>query len=141
MSCETPAARVAVNLRHARENLLAGRGPGASEQEVAAHTRNRAVIAGESATRRLALAARDTTRARCDADGLADTIQLASGELAHSLTLIAERLRPGHLTRTVATQVIARVRAHPAPFALVGVALVVHRTWARASSAQDPPRR
>ncbi len=125
MSSETPAERVAVHLRQARENLLAGRGPGASDEEVAAHTRNRVVIAGESATRRLELAARDTVRARRDTGGLTDTIQIAQTELADTLTQITERLRPGHLASTAVTGVIARVRSNPAPLVLVGAALVL----------------
>lgn len=125
MSSETPAERVAVHLRQARENLLAGRGPGASAEEVAAHTRNRVVITGESATRRLELAARDTVRARRDAAGLTDTIQIASAELVDTLTHITERLRPGHLASAGVAGVVARVRANPAPFVLVGAALAL----------------
>lgn len=125
MSSETPDERVAEHLRQARENLLAGRGPGASDEEVAAHTRNRIVIAGESATRRLELAARDTARARRDTGGLTDTIRIAQAGLADTLTQITERLRPGHLAWTAVSGVIPRVRANPAPFAVVGAALVL----------------
>lgn len=113
-----------MNLQQARENLLAGRGPGASDEEVAAHTRNRVVIAGESATRRLELAARDTVRARRDAAGLTDTIQIASAELIGTLTQITQRLRPGHAASTAVTGAITRVRANPAPF-VVGTVLVL----------------
>lgn len=125
MSSEAIADQVRANLRRARENLLAGRGPGASDEEVAAHTRNRVVIAGESATRRLELAARDSVRARRDAAGLTDTIQIASTELVDTLTQITERLRPGHLASAGVTGVVARLRANPAPFVLVGAALVL----------------
>lgn len=125
VSSEAPAERIAERLRQARQNLLAGRGPGASEEEVAAHTRNRVVIAGESAARRLELAARDTASARRDTGGLTDTIHIAQTELADTLTQITERLRPGHLASTAVSGVITRVRANPAPFAVVGAALVL----------------
>ncbi len=124
-SAEAPAERVAVHLRQARENLLAGRGPGASDEEVAAHTRNRVVIAGETATRRLELADRDTVRARRDSGGLTDTIQVAQTELADTLTQITERLRPGLLASAGAAGVVARARANPAPFVVVGAVLVL----------------
>lgn len=125
MSSETVADQVRANLRRARENLLAGRGPGASDEEVAAHTRNRVAVGGDTATRRLELAARDTVRARRDAAGLTDTIQIASAELVDTLTQITERLRPGHLASAGVAGVVARVRANPAPFVLVGAALVL----------------
>jgi len=125
MSSETVADQVRANLRRARENLLGGRGPGASDEEVAAHTRNRVLIGGDTATRRLELAARDTVRARRDAAGLTDTIQIASAELVDTLTQITERLRPGHLASAGVAGVVARVRANPAPFVLVGAALVL----------------
>ncbi|MGI8677784.1 MAG: hypothetical protein ACR2LX_03675 [Jatrophihabitans sp.] len=114
-----------MNLRRARENLLAGRGPGASDAEVAAHTRNRVVIAGESATHRLELAARDTARARRDVSGLTDTIQIASTELADTLTQVTQRLRPEHAASTAVIGAITRVRANPAPFVVVGAILVL----------------
>lgn len=125
MSADVPAGRVRENLRHARDDLLGGRGPGASEEEVAAHTRNRVGIAGVTATRRLELAARDTTRARRDTAGLIDTIQIASGELARSVAQLGERLQPRHLAAMTISGVVARVRANPARFALAGAALVL----------------
>ncbi len=128
-----------MHLRQARENLLAGRGPGASDEEVAAHTRNRVEIAGESATRRLELAARDIVRARRDTGGLTDTIQIAQTELADTLTQITERLRPGHLASTAVTGVIARVRSNPAPFVLVGAALVLLARGLRRHGDHRPP--
>jgi hypothetical protein len=120
-----PAGRVRENLRHARENLLGGRGPGASEEEVAAHTRNRVGIAGVAATRRLELAARDTTRARRDTAGLSDTIEIASGALARTVAQLGARLQPRHLAAMTMRGVVARVRANPARFALAGAALVL----------------
>lgn len=67
----------------ARANLMKGRGPGADDQEIAAHTRNRVVVAGMSATRRLELAARDTVRARGDESQLTGVTQRRQGERAH----------------------------------------------------------
>ena len=67
----------------ARAELMQGRGPGADEEEIAAHTRNRVVVAGMSATRRLELAARDTARARGDASQMTDAVQQRDAERAH----------------------------------------------------------
>lgn len=125
MNADVPTGRVRENLRQARDDLLGGRGPGASEDEVAAHTRNRVGIAGVSATRRLELAARDTTRARRDTAGLNDTIQIASAELARSVAQLGARLQPRHLAAMSIRGVVARVRARPAWFALAGAALVL----------------
>jgi len=125
MSADVPAGQVQENLRRARDDLLGGRGPGASEEEVAAHTRNRVGIAGVSATRRLELAARDTMRARRDTAGLIDTIQIASTELARTVAQLGARLQPRHLAATTISGGVARIRANPARFALAGAALVL----------------
>ncbi|MDQ2849637.1 hypothetical protein V3G39_10480 [Dermatophilaceae bacterium Sec6.4] len=78
-----PSAMDVDGLRRARAELMGGRGPGADDEEVAAHTRNRVVVAGMSATRRLELAARDTARARGDESQLAGILQRAHVERTH----------------------------------------------------------
>lgn len=78
-----PSAKDLEGLRRARAELMGGRGPGADEEEIAAHTRNRVVVAGMSATRRLELAARDTARARGDDSQLTGILQRAHGERTH----------------------------------------------------------
>lgn len=70
-------------LWRARVDLMGGRGPGADDEEVAAHTRNRVVVAGMSATRRLELAARDTARARGDGSQLTGILQRRHVERTH----------------------------------------------------------
>lgn len=125
MNRPTDAEPTGMHLRQARESLLDGRGPGASDEEVAAHTRNRVMIGGETATRRLELAARDTVRARGDTEGLTDKIQIASAELAGSLTQLAERLRPRRVASAVANRLRDRFDARPAPFLWAGIAVAV----------------
>lgn len=97
MPSDLPPPRVSANLRRVRADLLSGRGPGASDAEVAAHTRNRVMIAGETATRRLEMAARQTARARLDAATIADTIQLSRAELAHTVDQVERHMSPRHL--------------------------------------------
>jgi len=58
-----------------RAAVLGGRGPGASRSEILAHTRNRASIAGLPVVSQLELTARQTSRAREDADAMAEGIQ------------------------------------------------------------------
>lgn len=76
---------VATRLSSIREGLLGGRGPGASAAEISALTRNRVEVAGMTATRRLELAARQTARARGDADAIAAATQLRAAEVAGGL--------------------------------------------------------
>lgn len=85
---------VTTRLTDIREDLLGGRGPGASEDEILAATRNRVEVAGMTATRRLELAARQTGRARGDADAVDDAMQLHAAEEAHDVDEDTGRLRP-----------------------------------------------
>lgn len=145
MSSEAPSEHVQATLQQARRELLGGRGPGASAEEIAAHTRNRVVIAGETATRRLELAARDTVRARRDPDGLTDTIAVASTELVDNLAELTERLRPSRLVSAAARAAIARAPATPV-FLLVGAAIIVlvrrrHSHEGRAPTTRSRSRR
>lgn len=73
-------------LQRARRELLGGRGPGASADQIAGCTRNRVIIAGETCTRRLEEAARQTARARRDGDEIASAIQLNQRELTQHLS-------------------------------------------------------
>lgn len=94
-SAEVDAERAGVEERlcASRDRLLGGRGPGASEAEIAAHTRRRLTIAGTSVTRRLELQARQTSRARGDAAGIVDAIELSRQELAVTAGELARRGR------------------------------------------------
>lgn len=127
MRSDVAPAGVAADLHRARALLLAGRGPGASEAEVASHTRNRVEIAGVTVTRRRELAARQTAVARGDTDGLTSVIQLSRAELADAVIELRSRLDPWRLGRIAATRLIAQLRAHPAPLVVLGVAAVALR--------------
>lgn len=125
MPREVAAASIGANLRRARQELLRGRGPGAGDAEIAAHTRNRVAIAGVTATRRLEMAARQTARARQDTDAITTVIELSRAELSDTLTQLTGRLRPRHVAFVAADSLRTRFSAHPAPFLLGGAALVL----------------
>lgn len=74
-------ASIAARLAGIREGMMGGRGQGASTNEVLASTRNRVDIGGMTATRRLELGARQTSRARGDADAITTVIQLREAEV------------------------------------------------------------
>lgn len=133
---EAPAEAVRAQLHRARQLLLAGRGPGASEAEIAAHTRNRVEIAGVTTTRRLELTARRTAVARGDTDAMVSVIQLSRAELADILGQLRSRLHPRHLVGTAARGLTAQLRAHPAPLVLGVGAVVVLRGRRRAARGE-----
>jgi hypothetical protein len=110
---EPAAAAVEAALRHARTRLLTGRGPGASPIEVAAHTRNRAAIAGVPTTRRLELAARQTSRAREDAGGIVDAIELGRGELSVAARRLVVRTTPGALLDAAGRRILTGCGHYP----------------------------
>lgn len=132
---DSAAASIGADLRQARKELLRGRGPGAGDAEITAHTRNRFLIAGVPATRRLEMAARQTARARQDVDAITYVVELNRAELADTLTQLTGRLRPRQLAFVVVDRLRARFNAHPAPFLLGGAALVL-LVWARRASDQ-----
>lgn len=131
---EGAAASIGANLRRAREELLRGRGPGADDAEIAAHTRNRVVIAGVTTTGRLEMAARQTARARQDTDAVTTVIEVSRAELADTVTKLTGRLRPRQVALVAAGSLRTRFIAHPAPFLLGGAALVLLLLWRRASN-------
>lgn len=129
---DAQAEQVRANLRRARATLLGGRGPGASEAEVSAHTRNRVIVAGMAAARRLEMAARQTTRARGDAAGLSDVTQLRRAELADTVGAVTGHLRPGRRLTDAATARRTQRRARGAAFVLgAGAMLVLTRATPR----------
>lgn len=125
MTSDGPVTDVSAMLRQAREELMGGRGPGAGDAEVAAHTRDRVMIGGETATRRLEMAARQTGYARRDPAAISRTAQLTGAELAESLARLARRLHPRRLLPDDGTAVRRRLGAHPVPFVLGGLAVVL----------------
>lgn len=126
MTTDGPATDVSVQLRQIRQELMGGRGPGAGDAEVAAHTRDRVMIGGETATRRLEVAARQTGYARRDPAAITRTAQLTGGELAESMGQLARRLHPQRLLSVGGKSVRRQLGAHPMPLVLVGgVALLV----------------
>lgn len=114
--------RAAESVRQARVRLMGGRGPGASPSEVAAHTRNRVVIAGVSTTRRLELAARQTRRARCDPGGIVDAIELERVELAVAARRLAALATPVALLGVAGRRIMTACGQHPG---LLGGALLL----------------
>lgn len=104
---------------------MGGRGPGASEAEVAAHTRNRVIVAGENATWRLELAARQTALAREDTAAITGVIQRSRGELAVSLSQLTRRLHPRQLVGRVTAALRARVRWRPWIVVAGGILLIL----------------
>lgn len=89
---EALSARVAARLTTVREDLMGGRGPGASTAEVLAVTRNRVQVAGLTATRRLELTARQTSRARGDAAAVLTAVQLREAEVLCGVEETTSRL-------------------------------------------------
>lgn len=87
------SAPVAAHLTSIRHDLMGGRGPGASTEEVLAATRNRVEVGGMTATRRLELAARQTGLARADPDAITTVIQLREAEAACGVEENTGRLR------------------------------------------------
>ncbi len=139
MPADEPTPDVSEKLRQARAELMGGRGPGAGDTEVAAHTRDRVMIGGETATRRLEMAARQTGYARRDAAAITRTAQLTRAELAESVAQLARRLHPRRLLPVTGTAVHRRLGAHPLPFVLGCVALLlVIRRKHRVSRRTDP---
>lgn len=105
------AQRIQAHLRQVPDELMGGRGPGAGEAEVASHTRNRVIIAGENVTWRLELAARQTTLARDDTAAITDAIQRSRGELVVTISRLTRRLHPRQLAPRISQALRARIRS------------------------------
>ena len=87
---DTPASE-AIDLARAR--LLRGRGPGATEREVAHHTRDRTAIGGVAVPRLLAETDAHAAELRGDVAALADRVTRQRDQLAADLSVVAGRLR------------------------------------------------
>jgi hypothetical protein len=127
MPPDVPASAIRASIDRARADLLGGRGPGAGESEVAAHTRNRVEIAGMPAPRRLESAARQAAGARGDIEAIAEAIQL---DRAHAAAAVTEPVRPRRLARDA----VPAHRSHRALLVL-GTAVAL-RALSRHRSAQ-----
>jgi hypothetical protein len=77
--CTGPPASPQAAIEAARAQLLGGRGPGASPQEITAHTRARPRLGGYSIPQRREQVAAHTAVARGDPDALARQITAATG--------------------------------------------------------------
>lgn len=98
------SAAVAAQLARVRNDLMSGRGPGASAAEVVACTRNRVEVAGMTATRRLALTARQNAVARRDPEALLTVTQLREAEVRCGVDDSTGQLRQrGAVRRTQST--------------------------------------
>lgn len=120
---DTDVEVVRTRLARIREDLLGGRGPGASTDEVLATTRNRVEVAGMTATRRLELTARQTALARGDTDAVTTAAQLRRAEVACGFAAAGGRLSPGATPRGPGTSPEAVGKASAA-MGLVGVLVV-----------------
>lgn len=98
---------VAARLAGIRDEMMGGRGTGASTEEILAVTRNRVDIAGMTATRRLELGARQTSRARGDADAVRTSIQLREAEVACGVDEATGRLPHRSTARGMRTSAAA----------------------------------
>jgi hypothetical protein len=129
-----PAAEVSAELFRVRQELMGGRGPGAGDAEVAAHTRDRVMIGGQTATRRLEIAARQTGYARRDPAAISRTTRLTGAELAQTVAQLADRLHPRRLLSVGRESVRRRLGARPVAFVLLCLALVLAVRHRRHSS-------
>ncbi len=115
---EPPPAQAAVE--QARAGLLGGRGPGASQAEIARHTRARRRLGTEpTADARAALAWR-TACARRDVDAVAAHAAVATDALGDTIAAIRHRADPA--------RVAAGVRVDLTTLALAVLAAVVATT-------------
>lgn len=123
-------------MQRARRELLGGRGPGASADQIAGCTRNRVIIAGETCTRRLEEAAWQTARARRDPDGIASAIQLSQRELTQYLSQLNRWATGKQASRDTSRG--SRVRR--LSFALAG-AVIAYRLapWLHRRTIPRPP--
>ena len=117
--------RVQEQLRRVRADLMGGRGPGATEAEVAVHTRNRTIIAGEYVTGQLERSAQQTAHAREDTAGITDSIEHSSRQLALVVGELATRLSPRRVAERTTGKFRARVRVRPVLIVVVGALALV----------------
>lgn len=86
-----PAAAQSV-IGHARARLLGGRGPGASPQEISAHTRDRTRLAGRPVAQRRAALAAQTARMRGDPAAIADHVAATADRVDVTVAALRHRV-------------------------------------------------
>lgn len=133
---EAPQAHV----RQMRDDVLGGRGPGASQSEFLAHTRARQAVGGEPVPVLRERVARQAASARGDVEGLAMQVAADRARLASDLDILLPRLHPRSLlvsARGARRRLMARrgVRAT----ALVLAAVLVARRIRRRSDCRGTP--
>jgi len=101
------AAAVQAGIAGDRARLLAGRGPGASQDEIDKHTRARTQLAGEPMPQHLQALAQQTALARPDTAALPADIAAARDKLARTVGAIREKVNP----RQVGTRAVQAAEA------------------------------
>lgn len=108
-------------IRRLRHGLLGGRGPGASEREIARHTRDRPVTGAVPTVIERELVQVSTGLARGDLYAIERDLQPVRARLAVTLDALGERLAPHQLGTQLIRAARARIRAllggHPEPAA------------------------
>lgn len=100
----------------ARAQLFSGRGRGASEPEIAVHTRDRLTLGDRDTVDERAATHRQTGRARGDAAALSDQIALTRQQLAATVSALATRLDPRQVATRELTAQVRRTRLAAARF-------------------------
>lgn len=94
--CSGPPPSAQTAIKAARAQLLAGRGPGASPQEITAHTRARPRIGGYPTPQQREQLAEHTAAARGDPDALARQVTATSNQIAATARALHPKNDPTH---------------------------------------------
>jgi hypothetical protein len=123
--CNGPPASPQAAIEAARAQLLGGRGPGASPQEITAHTRARPRLGGYPIPQRREQLAANTATARGDRDALARQVTATGNQVAATARALHPTFDP---TRAVgALQLVLVAATVGAVLGAVATATVQHR--------------
>jgi hypothetical protein len=123
--CSGPPASPRAAIEAARAQLLGGRGPGASPQEITAHTRARPRLGGYSIPQRREQVAAHTAVARGDPDALARQVTATGNQVAATARALHPTFDP---TRAVgALQLVLVAATAGAVLGAVATATLQHR--------------
>lgn len=106
--CSGPPPNAQAAILAARAQLLAGRVPGASPQEITAHTRARLRLGGYPIPQRREQLAAHTALARGDPDALARQVTATGNQAAATARALPQKIDP---TRAVGTPQLALAAA------------------------------
>lgn len=123
--CSGPPASPQAAIEAARAQLLGGRGPGASPQEITAHTRARPRLGGYSIPQRREQVAANTATARGDPDALARQVTATGNQVAATARALHPTFDPTHALS--ALQLVLVAATVGAVLGAVATATVQHR--------------